>query len=137
MNLKYLVTVFFICIFGHISELKTDLDGWLYVLKNMSKLNKIPVYLRKPIFERLFDIAEYSKLTMEERTMYDTNLKRKWDMAGVLEYARREGEEKGKAAVVANLLATGKFTVSEIAELATVSEDLVKKVRDDLDKKKK
>jgi len=78
---------------------------------------------------------------MEERTMYDTNLKRKWDMAGVLEYARREGEEKGiekgKAAVVANLLATGKFTVSEIAELATVSEDLVKKVRDDLDKKKK
>ncbi|GGC38630.1 hypothetical protein GCM10011386_33440 [Parapedobacter defluvii] len=77
--------------------------------------------------------------------MYDTNLKRKWDMAGVLEYARREGEEKGiekgiekgKAAVVANLLATGKFTVSEIAELATVPEDLVKKVRDDLDKKKK
>ncbi|RQP11173.1 MAG: Rpn family recombination-promoting nuclease/putative transposase [Parapedobacter sp.] len=127
------------------SELKTDLDGWLYVLKNMSKLNKIPVYLRKPIFERLFDIAEYSKLTMEERTMYDTNLKRKWDMAGVLEYARREGEEKGieqgiekgKAAVVANLLATGKFTVSEIAELVTVSEDFVKKVRTDLDKKRK
>src|SRR5690606_29068521 len=36
------------------SELETDLDGWLYVLKNMSKLNKIPVYLRKPIFEKLF-----------------------------------------------------------------------------------
>ena len=69
--------------------------------------------------------------------MYDTNLKRKWDMAGVLEYARREGEEKGKAAVVANLLATGKFTVSEIAELVTVSEDFVEKVRADLDRRKK
>jgi len=48
------------------SELETDLDGWLYVLKNMSGLNKIPVYLRKPIFEKLFDIAEYSTLTKEE-----------------------------------------------------------------------
>src|SRR5690606_25733364 len=77
------------------SDLETDLDGWLYVLKNMSKLNKIPLYLRKPIFEKLFNIAEYSKLTKEERAMYDTSLKRKWDTAGALEYARREGEEKG------------------------------------------
>ena len=27
--------------------------------------------------------------------MYDTSLKRKWDAAGALEYARREGIEKG------------------------------------------
>lgn len=77
------------------SELETDLDGWLYVLKNMSKLNKIPIYLRKPIFEKLFDIAEYSKLTKEEKDMYDTSLKRKWDTVSALEYARREGEERG------------------------------------------
>src|SRR5690606_29448283 len=72
------------------SELETDLDGWLYVLKNMSKLNRIPLYLRKPVFEKLFDIAEYSRLTKEEKQMYDTSLKRKWDTAGALEYARRE-----------------------------------------------
>jgi len=52
----------------------TDLDKWLYVLKNMSSMNKIPVYLRKPIFEKLFNIAEYSNLTKEEKTMYDTSL---------------------------------------------------------------
>jgi len=77
------------------SELETDLDGWLYVLKNMSRLNRIPLYLRKPVFEKLFDIAEYSRLTKEEKQMYDTSLKRKWDTAGALEYARREGIEKG------------------------------------------
>jgi hypothetical protein len=32
-------------------ELETDLDRWLYVLKNMSRMKKIPVYLRKSIFE--------------------------------------------------------------------------------------
>jgi hypothetical protein len=32
-------------------ELKTDLDWWLYLLKNLSKMDKIPLFLRKPIFE--------------------------------------------------------------------------------------
>lgn len=49
------------------SEPPNDLDKWLYVLKNMARLEKIPVYLRKSIFEKVFDIAEYSKLDKEER----------------------------------------------------------------------
>nr|WP_262249418.1 Rpn family recombination-promoting nuclease/putative transposase [Parapedobacter soli] len=51
------------------AELDTDLDKRLYVLKNMSSMNKIPVYLRKPIFEKVFNIAEYSNLTKEEKTI--------------------------------------------------------------------
>jgi len=39
----------------------------------------LPLYLKKPIFEKLFDIAEYSKLNKEERSMYDASLKRRWD----------------------------------------------------------
>lgn len=49
------------------TELETDLDRWLHVLKNMSRWDKIPVYLRKPIFEKLFSIAEYTNLTKEEK----------------------------------------------------------------------
>ena len=33
-------------------ELENDLDKWLYVLKHISKMDRIPVYLRKPIFEQ-------------------------------------------------------------------------------------
>jgi predicted transposase/invertase (TIGR01784 family) len=33
------------------TELETDLDRWLYVVKNISRMDKIPVYLRKPVFE--------------------------------------------------------------------------------------
>jgi hypothetical protein len=39
------------------TELETDLDKWLYVLKNMSRMDKIPACFRKPIFEKLFSIA--------------------------------------------------------------------------------
>lgn len=40
---------------------------------------------------------------------------------------RKEGFEKGKEQVVGNLLATGKFSISEIAAFAGVAETFVKK----------
>jgi predicted transposase/invertase (TIGR01784 family) len=58
-------------------------------------MDKIPVYLRKPIFEKLFNIAEYTNLTKEEKTMYDSSLKYKWDNKNVLDYAREEGIQEG------------------------------------------
>jgi predicted transposase/invertase (TIGR01784 family) len=76
------------------TDLKTDLDKWLYVLKNMSRMDKIPLYLRKPIFEKLFSIAEYTNLTKEEKTMYDSSLKHKWDNKNVLDYAVSTAEAK-------------------------------------------
>lgn len=57
-------------------ELDSNIDRWLYVLKNMSKLNKIPTFLRKTIFESIFNLAEYSKLKKEESDMYDSSLKK-------------------------------------------------------------
>ena len=57
-------------------------------------MEKIPVYLRKPIFEKLFSIAEYTNLTKEEKTMYDSSLKYKWDNKNVLDYAVKEAREE-------------------------------------------
>ena len=53
-------------------ELEDNLDRWLYVLKNMSKLDQIPQNLKTPIFEKLFDIIKYSDL--EEKERYDASL---------------------------------------------------------------
>jgi hypothetical protein len=39
------------------AKLDNDLDRWLFILKNMSSMEKIPLYFRKPIFEKLFNIA--------------------------------------------------------------------------------
>ena len=38
-------------------ELETDLDKWLYLLKNMSTLLERPAALRDRVFGRLFDVA--------------------------------------------------------------------------------
>ncbi|MDF2514845.1 MAG: hypothetical protein K0R59_141 [Sphingobacterium sp.] len=84
------------------SELVSDLDRWLHVLKNMSSMNKLPPYQRKPIFKKLFKIAEYSKLNKEEREMYNVSLKRKWDAAAV-----RQHQEQELAEAIQNGIAQG------------------------------
>src|SRR5690606_32844080 len=116
------------------AELDTDLDKWLYVLKNMSSMNKIPVYLRKPIFEKLFNIAEYSNLTKEEKTMYDTSLKRKWDNKAVLDYAvneaakeaAKEAKQEEKMEIAREMKKDG-ISVEQIAKFTKLSiEDIEK-----------
>ena len=126
------------------TDLGTDLDRWLYVLKHMSKLEKLPVFLRKPVFQKLFEVAEYSNLTKEEQVMYDAALKRKWDNASVLESAKAEGLAAGKAEglaagkaeVVENLLVKLGFSDEQAADIAEVSVEFVANIRASLSKKK-
>jgi len=77
------------------SALDTELDKWLYALKNMSNMDEIPVCLQQPIFQKLFNIAEYVNLTKEEQMSYDQDLKNKWDNYSALAYAKGEGIEEG------------------------------------------
>lgn len=57
-------------------------------------MERLPAYLRKTIFEKLFSIAEYTNLSKEEKEMYDSSMKQKWDNKNVVDYAREEGEHK-------------------------------------------
>ncbi|HEY8930081.1 MAG TPA: Rpn family recombination-promoting nuclease/putative transposase [Mucilaginibacter sp.] len=112
-------------------KLETELDKWLYVLKNMSRMDKIPVYLRKPIFEKLFSIAEYTNLTKEERTMYDSSQKYRWDNKNVLDYAVKEAKEEGKHARsldIARTLVKRGLSVEEIANITMLSVDEINKL---------
>ena len=84
-------------------QLETDLDRWFYLLKHMGHLDKIPAVLNKRVFQKVFNIAEVSKLSKEDKAMYDSNLKAKWDYENSIAYAKeiaaeqgmREGMEKG------------------------------------------
>jgi predicted transposase/invertase (TIGR01784 family) len=106
------------------TDLDTDLDKWLYFLKNMPRMDRLPVYLRKPIFEKLFSIAEYTNLTKEEKTMYDSSLKYKWDNKNVVDYARQEGMEKGeykKAMDIAREMKKDGLPLAQISKFTKLS----------------
>lgn len=114
-------------------DIKTDLDRWLYVLRNMAKFEKIPVILNKRIFQKLFQISEVANLKKEEYMLYEKNLLDKWTAYSVLKTAEEKGMEKGMEKksyeFVKNLLASGKFTIAEIANYASVNQDFVRKVK--------
>jgi hypothetical protein len=59
-------------------ELETDLDKWLYLLKNLSILDKIPIFLDYRIFKKLFTIPEVAQLSKEEYMLYERDLIAKW-----------------------------------------------------------
>ncbi|MEN5436732.1 MULTISPECIES: Rpn family recombination-promoting nuclease/putative transposase [Sphingobacterium] len=76
-------------------DIKTDMDMWLYLLKNMSKLDKIPDFLDKRVFGLIFDIGEVAKLTPEDKMAYEASLKHKRDAENTYSTAQRLGHDRG------------------------------------------
>jgi len=79
-----------------VDELVTRYDKWLFVLKNLNKLDRLPENLRESVFEKVFEVAEIAKFTKEESTSYEDSLKYYRDLKNSLDTARDEGIEEGK-----------------------------------------
>ena len=60
-------------------EIVTNLDKWMWLFKNLEKANKMPVFMDKRVFKKVFQIAEVGKLSEEERMAYEASIKAKMD----------------------------------------------------------
>ncbi len=79
-----------------LKDLETRFDKWMYVIKNLNRLDHIPDKLRERVFEKLFEVAEISKFTVEQYQSYEDSLKYYRDLKNVLDTAYDEGVEKGR-----------------------------------------
>ncbi len=79
----------------NISELTTRFDKWMFVIRNLNKLDRIPDELREGIFERLFEVAEIARFSPEEVQAYEDSLKSYRDLKNSLDTAYEEGVEQG------------------------------------------
>lgn len=79
-----------------IDELESRFDKWLYVIRNLNKLDRIPDKLREKLFIKLFEAAEIAKFTPDQIRSYEDSLKYYRDLKNSLDTAREEGEIKGK-----------------------------------------
>lgn len=79
-----------------VDELETHYETWLYVLKNLSRLDRAPERLREGIFTKLFKVAEIAKYDEKERWAYQDSLKYYRDLKNVMDTATEEGFEEGK-----------------------------------------
>ena len=116
-----------------VEELETRFEKWLFVLKNLHKLNRIPDKLKENIFLKLFETAEISKFTQKEYQAYEDSLKYYRDLKNSLDTAKEEGREEGKeekAIEVAMKMIKKGFDNDEIAEISGLSEIEINKLKD-------
>ncbi|MBP7496215.1 MAG: PD-(D/E)XK nuclease family transposase [Bacteroidales bacterium] len=79
-----------------LNDLKTRFDKWLYIIKNLNRLDKIPEKLREKIFLKFFEVAEIANFSKEQMDEYEDSLKYYRDIKNSLDTAREEGKIEGK-----------------------------------------
>ena len=76
-------------------ECDNQVERWIYLLKNMETLSRLPWAAQSAVFKKLESIADVGALSRAERLKYDEALKKYRDTISVLEGARMEGREEG------------------------------------------
>ena len=122
-----------------IDELETRFDKWMYVLKNLPKLQELPSQLQERIFEKIFRVAEIAKMNKQEIAEYEDNLKKYRDLNSAFATAEMEGEMKGKREgkiegkieekleIAQKLLIKG-MSVEDVSDVTGLSEEQIKEL---------
>ena len=74
---------------------ETDFERWIYVLKNMEILQRMPFKARKSVFEELEKIADISALSKEDQEKYEHIIKVYRDNLVTEQWAIEQGFKKG------------------------------------------
>ena len=121
-----------------IDQLESHFDKWLYVIKNLARLQDRPVELQERVFEKLFYEAEIAKFSQIERMSYEGSRKVYWDNYAVYETCinegymegKEEGRVEGRAEGIAEGRAEGKIegiTEGRFEEKIAIAKNMLKK----------
>jgi len=115
------------CFMKEAEECETQFERWIYVLKNMETLTRMPWAAQNAVFQRLAEVAEVSKLSKEERFEYDRALKRYRDTYNAITGAEQKGRAEGLAEGREEGRAEGKIEVARSLKSMGLSfDDIVK-----------
>ena len=78
-----------------LEETSSRFEKWMYVLRHLSRLERMPEALKEKIFEKLFRVAEVAKLSPEQAESYRDSLKYYQDIKNSIDTAAEKGREEG------------------------------------------
>ena len=119
-------------------ECENVFERFIYVLKHMDVLQRMPWLAQDAVFKKLSEIAEVASLSKEERRQYDESLRHYRDTIVVMEGQYQQGEriglEKGRAEgraegvleVARNLRSMGMSAVDVAKATGLKTEDIEK-----------
>lgn len=92
-----------------LAEINSHFEKWLYVLKHLNELEKIPAKLTEKVFKRLFEVAEIARFNHEQLMQYEDSLKYYRDLNNSFATAREDARTQGLAEGLAEGLTQGKM----------------------------
>lgn len=105
-------------------ECENVFERFIYVLKHMDVLQRMPWLAQDAVFKKLSEIAEVASLSKEERRQYDESLRHYRDTIVVMEGQYEQGERKGRAEerldIARNLRLMG-MSVNDVAKATGLS----------------
>ena len=116
------------------NECKNDFERWIYVLKNMETLQRLPFKARNAVFRKLEQIVDIASLSKEDRMKYDESIKVYRDKIAIMAFEReeglreglRKGLQKGRAEGRTEGLAEGKIEVARnLKQMGLTTEAIV------------
>lgn len=114
-----------------VDQLESNFDKWLYVLRNLSRMDHQPKRLQNAVFDRLFEESKIAKFSKSELREYENSLKAYRDLKNSLDTAEEKGRAEGRAEerakVVRDFSAFG-LSVKQIAEAMHLTIDEVKEL---------
>ena len=82
-----------------LEQCETICGRWLYLFKNLHRLDRIPPKFNSKLFRPVFEVAEICNFTDVELRDYEANMKYLNDYNNTIEYAKKEalaiGETRG------------------------------------------
>jgi predicted transposase/invertase (TIGR01784 family) len=104
------------------AELETRFDKWLYVLRNLVRLQEIPASVQERIFSKLFKVAEIARYSPTDRTAYHQSVKYYRDLKNVTDTAFNDGRQEATIAIALQMKQQG-FTTAQINSLTGLTND--------------
>ena len=77
------------------NECENDFERWLYLIKNMKILKRMPFKAQRAIWDKLLEVADVASLNEDEQAQYHRALKNYRDYHNVIETAKQDGHEAG------------------------------------------
>ena len=78
------------------NECENDYERWLYLIKNMHMLKRMPFNAQRAVWDKLLDIADVAALNETEYREYQEALKNYRDYHAGINFAKKEGMLEGE-----------------------------------------
>ncbi len=111
-----------------LEEIETHFEKWLYVLKNLVKIEEIPSKLQEKVFKKLFQVAEIARFDAGQLQSYRDSEKNYLDFTASLKTSFREGKEEREIEIAKNMIQKG-FDNETITELTGLIPTQIDKLR--------